>query len=141
VAQTPTPPAAKNKQAGPVFQLETVKAPTGPNTLDKFEVTIKEFQESLTRLPPVHKAEIRTIHEAVKLWADKEQAAGKKVDRLSSFVGRVCEYTNGQLDSIEKTDPNLLRRKEEHVLLNDVFYRGSALIDAYHAYVKDKTLP
>lgn len=133
--QAPPPSAQKPKQVGPVFQLE----PPAPTTLQKFEGSIKEFQESLTQLSSVHKAEIRTIHEAVKVWA--EQASGKKVDRLSTFVGRVCEYCNGQLESIEKTDPDLLRRREEHKQLNDVFYRGAALIDAYHAYVKDKTLP
>lgn len=127
------------RQTGPVFKIEEPKPAS--NTLANFETSVKEFQETLAKLPPHHKAEVRTIYEAVKVFAAKETAAGKKVERLSLFVGRVVEYCNGQLENIEKADPDLLRMKQEHQQLNDVFYRGAALINSLHAYVKDKDAP
>jgi len=128
----------KTNQSGPVFKVEETKE---ASTLEKFEVSIKEFQESLKDLAPLHKEEIRTIHEAVRIWAEKEVAAGRKADKLATFTGRVMEYCNGALESIERSDPDLVRRKAEFEVLNKVFYKGAALIDAYHAYVKDKSLP
>ena len=127
------------RQTGPVFKIEEPKATT--NTLATFENSVKDFQETLAKLPPHHKAEVRTIYEAVKIFAAKEVAAGKKVERLSLFVGRVVEYCDVQLDSIEKVDPGLLRMKQEHQQLNDVFYKGANLVNSLHAYVKDKDAP
>ena len=132
----PRPTSAR--QTGPVFQI---KEPKQADSLEKFEKSVKEFQETLAQLPSHHKTEVRTIYESVKIVAGKEQAAGKKVERLSMFVGRVVDYCNTQLDRIETADPQLLRMKTEHQQLNDVFYRGAALIDSLHAYVKDKDAP
>ena len=138
--QAPSTPTNTTKQSGAVFQLNET-APVQENTLQTFERTIKEFQISLSQLPSEHKKEIRTIYASVTSWADEQQAAKKKVDRLATFTGKVCEYCNGKLTAIEKTDPDLLRRRPEHDLLNDVFYKGAALINAYEAYAKDKTQP
>ena len=129
------PPATT--QSGPVFKVEDPE----PNTLEKFEVSIKEFQESLKDLTPIQKQDIRQIHEEVRVWHEKEIAAGRKADKLATFTGRVMEYCNKALESIENSDPHLTRRKAEFDVLNKIFYKGEALINAYHAYVKDKSMP
>jgi hypothetical protein len=139
-AQAPARPGpAAPGQSGPVFQLN--ETTPSQSTLKTFEKSIKEFQTSLSGLAPSDKKEVRTIYESVRVFADQQQAAGKKVDRLLTFTGRICEYCNKQLGGIEKTDPDLLRRKPEHEVLNDVFYKGKALIESYDAYVHDKNAP
>lgn len=137
MAQASSAPAQANqtRQTGPVFKIEE---PQQTDSLGAFEKSVKDFQDTLAKLPPHHKAEVKTIYEAVRVTAAKEVAAGKKVERLSMFVGRVVEYCNTQLERIESADPQLLRMKQEHDQLNDTFYRGAGLIDALHAYVKDK---
>lgn len=123
---------------GPPGQFKVEAADKPKDTRAAFDTASRDFGEALKNLPPQYKAEVRTIHQAVKQWASKEEAAGRKADRLSTFVNRVMDYTHQALMKVEDSDPDLLRRKDEHERLDKVFREGATLIDAYHAYVKDK---
>ena len=100
-----------------------------------FNEKVKAFQAHLSQLSPEHKAKIREMHGEVSSWADKSRKAGKKADKLSTFVGKVMTYADSHLKNIEKADPKLLRFKQEHKQFHDLFTAGSDVIDAYLAWV------
>ncbi|MGE0488060.1 MAG: hypothetical protein AB7S38_02475 [Vulcanimicrobiota bacterium] len=128
------PPPAPKKTSGE-FKLNDAKP---VDTRANFDAATKEFGLALSKLPPEHKARIRAIHKAVESFVADEQKAGRKADRLATFVGRVMEYTNEELEKIEKKDPDLKTMKRQHQELDKAFKEGAELIDAYHAWVKDK---
>ncbi len=134
-----SPAAARSGYDNKVFSLGQVESV--PSTLEQFQAATKAFGEALRDLPPQHKAEVRVIYKAVGPWVERERAAGRKADKLATFVGRVMEYTNESMESIEETDPHLTKRRQEYEKLNKAFHKGADLIDAYYRYVKDKSIP
>lgn len=106
-----------------------------------FNNAVKIFDEGLAKLPPQHKAAVDKIHNEVDTWVEKERSAGKKADKLATFVGKVMTYLHERLLDIEKHDPQLKRLKNEHRQLQKLFLQGDDVINAYLTWVKVKNDP
>lgn len=135
----PAPPAAVSLP----FTMVADKAPETKVSKEQeaFNKAVKTFEDALAKLPSNHKAEIAKLHTQVESWADKERAAGKKADKLATFVGKVMTYLHQRLLVIEKADPQLNRLKDEHRQLQKVFLQGDDVINAYLAWAKNKNDP
>lgn len=135
--------------AGLPFEIVAEKAPQAKGKDDAkvskeqvaFDKAVKTFEEALAKLPARDKAEISKLHDETDAWADRERATGKKADKLATFVGKVMTYLHQRLLVIEKTDPQLNKLKEEHRQLQKTFLQGDDVINAYLAWVKNKSDP
>lgn len=108
---------------------------------EAFNKAVKAFEEGLVKLPAQDKTEIAKLHAETESWVDKERAAGKKADKLATFVGKVMTYLHHRLLVIEKNDPQLKTQKDEHRQLQKMFLQGDDVINAYLAWVKNKNDP
>lgn len=106
-----------------------------------FNTAVSKFQQQLAKLPPKHKAEIKKIHAEVTKWADEQRAAGRRADKLSTFVGKVMGYADKHLDNIEKADPELKQLKAEHKQFQDLFLAGNQVIECYLIWIRTDYKP
>ncbi len=106
-----------------------------------FNNAVKTFEDGLAKLPPQHKAAVDKIHGEVDTWVEKERSAGKKADKLATFVGKVMTYLHERLLEVEKHDPQLKRLKKEHRQLQKLFLQGDDVINAYLTWVNVKNDP
>lgn len=121
-------------QRGPEVKEKT-KKDMGPEEA-AFHKAVETFQISLSKLDSDYKKDIREIHSQTVAWAKKQKRNGVKADQLSTFVGKVMAYSHKQLLHIKKQDPNLETYKAYHDQLNDVFFNGNEVIEAYSKWVK-----
>lgn len=125
----------------PTAQAKNTAKPKISKEQANFSKAVKTFQEGLSKLPSNHKAELLKFHGQIEAWVDGERAAGKKADKLASFVGKVMTYLHQRLLVIETEDPKLEKMKAEHRQLQKLFLQGDDVINAYLAWVKNKKDP